>query len=51
MHFLLNALIALLVGFLADYILARCGVSDPIKVIIAVIIGVLVYIANPAGYF
>lgn len=49
MSLLLNLLIAVIAGFVADYILGRCGVGDPIKVLIAVVVAVVVFLANPAG--
>lgn len=49
MRFLLDLLIALAAGFGADYVLARLKMTDPLKVVIAVIIGIVVFLANPAA--
>lgn len=37
-------LLAILAGFLADFVLARMGVPDPAKIIISVIVGVVVFV-------
>lgn len=49
MNFLLNLLIALIIGFLSDAIMVRCGVTDPVKVLTAVLIGIVVFFLNIAG--
>ncbi len=46
MNFLINLLLGILAGFLADFLLGRMGVSDPIKVVIAFIVGLLVFLSN-----
>ncbi len=46
MNFLINVVLGLLAGWLTDYILTRVGVANPIRVGIAVIVGVLVFMAN-----
>lgn len=51
MILLLNLLIAFLAGVLADYILGRSGVADPVKLIVAVIVGILVFLLSPAAHF
>jgi hypothetical protein len=51
MTLLLNLIIAIVAGFIADYILGRVGVADPIKVVLAVLVAIVVFLANPAGYF
>lgn len=48
MNFILNLIIAIIVGFLADAIMARCGVTDPVKVLLAVLLGILVFFMNIA---
>lgn len=49
MHFLLNVLFGIIAFFLSDYALARIGATDPIKVVGAFIVGIVVYLANFAG--
>ena len=49
MIFLLNLLFAFLAGMLANYLLATTGVSDPIKIILAIIVGFVVFFANLAA--
>lgn len=49
MVLLLNIAFGLLAGWLADYIMGRARVDNPIRVIIAVIVGVIVFAANLAA--
>lgn len=49
MVLLLNIVLGLLAGVLADYLLGRAGVSDPVKLIVAVLVGVVVFLANLAA--
>lgn len=49
MHFILNIIFGLIAGFLTDYVLARMGVSDPVKVLVAVLVGVVVFLADLAS--
>lgn len=46
---LINLIIAVLAGLLTDYVLGRCKVVDPIKVIVAVLVGGLVFFMNLAA--
>lgn len=45
MHLLLSLLVALLAGFLADYVAGRAGLTDPPKIIVAVLVGVVTFLA------
>lgn len=47
--FLLNILVAVLAFILADYILARVNVTDPLKTVIALIVAVLAFLAGIGG--
>lgn len=49
MHLVLNLLIALIAGFLTDFVLGRAGVPDPLKVVIAVLVALLVFFADLAS--
>ena len=49
MILLLNLAFGLLAGWLTDYLLGRAGVDQPIRVIIAVIVGIVVFFANLAA--
>lgn len=49
MIFLLNIVFGLLAGWLTDYVLGRAGVDSPIRVIIAVVVGIVVFLANLAA--
>ncbi len=51
MVFLLNFIIAIVVGFMTDYVLARIGVTDPVKIILAVLVAIAVLLANFASRF
>lgn len=51
MEFLLNLILGIVAGFLADFILGRMKVTDPIKVILAVLIGIVVFLADLAERF
>lgn len=46
LEFLLNLLFGVGAWYLTDYLLSRLGVSDPVKVIVAFIVGVLVFVAD-----
>lgn len=49
MVFILNVLFGLVAGVLTDFVLRRVGVADPAKVLIAVIVGIVVFLANFAA--
>lgn len=49
MIFLLNLLMALIAGFLTDYVLTRAGAKTPLPILIAVLVGVIVFLVNPAA--
>lgn len=49
MILLLNIAFGLLAGWLTDYVLARAGVDNPIRVVVAVIVGIVVFAANLAA--
>lgn len=48
MIFFLNVIFGLLAGYLTDYLLARGRVSVPIRTIVAILVGFIVYFANLA---
>lgn len=50
MIFLINLLFALGAGALANYVMAQMGVDNPIRIILAVIIGIVVFMLNLAAY-
>lgn len=50
MHLLLNIVFAILAGVLADWLFARLGLTDPIKVVLAVLVGIVIFFANLAAY-
>lgn len=49
MRIVLNIIFGLLAGVLADLVMRRMAVADPLKIIIAILIGVVVFIANIGG--
>ena len=49
MYVLLNLAFALLLGWLALWLVEKAEVPKPIAVLVAVIIGILVYMMNLAG--
>lgn len=51
MGLLVNLLLAFLAGWLALVLLAKAGMSDPLRTIFAVVVGIIVFLANPASYF
>ena len=48
MLFLINVVFGLLAGWLADYLLERVGVQSKPRVIIATMVGLIVFLANLA---
>lgn len=50
MVFLINLLIALLVGVLAKLIMDALAVEARLSLIIAILVGVLVFFMNPAAH-
>lgn len=49
MIILLNIVFALLAGWLTQYVAIRAGAAQPIALILAVIVGIIVYLVNIAG--
>lgn len=49
MIFLLNLVFGLLAGWLTDYVLARMGVEAPVRVVVAVIVGIIIFLLNLAA--
>lgn len=50
MEFLLNLLFGLLAGVLAYWLLGKCRVTDPAAAVIAVIVGLIVFLADFAKH-
>lgn len=50
MNLALDALLALLAGFLTDYVESRVGVSEPIRGLVAVLVGIVVFFAHFSTY-
>lgn len=46
---LLNLIFAILGGWLTLYLLGRAGAAQPVAVVVAVLVGILVYTLNIAG--
>lgn len=49
MIFLLNVLLALLGGWLTLWLAEKVGMPPPLSVMFAVIVGILVFLANPGA--
>lgn len=49
MVILLNIVFGLLAGWLTDYVLARIGVDAPVREIVAVVVGIIVFLLNLAA--
>jgi hypothetical protein len=50
MALVVNLLVALGFAWLTRYVLAQMKVGDPVNIIVAVLIGLVVFFANPAAY-
>ena len=46
MVLILNLIFGILAFLLAEYILGRVKVSDPLKVVLALLVGLVVFLAN-----
>jgi hypothetical protein len=49
MHLLLNLILAVLAFILTDFVLARMNVGDPVKVLVAVLVAIVVFFADLAS--
>lgn len=49
MVFLLNLILAIAAGMLSNYILILSSVKDPVKIILAVLVGIAVFLADFAS--
>lgn len=49
MEFILNVLFAFAAGFGTEWLLGRMSVPDPLKAVLAVIVGIVVFFANFAA--
>lgn len=50
MLILINLVIALLAGALVRLLLVACKITDPVNILIAILVGILIYIANLGVY-
>lgn len=48
MVILLNIVFGLLAGWLTDYVLVKAGVDAPVRTVVAVIVGIIIYLLNIA---
>lgn len=51
MLILINLIIALLAGALARWLLGACRVNDPVNALVAVLVGILVFMLNLGANF
>ena len=49
MRFLINLILAILAGFLSRYILNSLKVTDPVAVLLAILVGILVFFMDLAA--
>lgn len=49
MHLLVNLILAILGGWLAYYVVSKAGADKPVTVIIGVLVGLVVFLADLAS--
>ncbi len=50
MVFIVNLIFALLAGLLTDYLMRRVGAEPRMSIIVAILVGIVIFIANLAKY-